>query len=324
MRLIAPALLCLAAASASARPDAPQLALPLDCVPGETCHIQAYVDADPTDGAVDFTCGTLSYDGHKGTDFALPSEAARAAGVDVRAAAPGVVAGIRDGMDDILYTPDRDAVIDGRDCGNGVLVRHGAGWETQYCHLEKGSVTVEPGQQVEAGTVLGRVGLSGRTQFPHLHLSVRHQGAVVDPFDVDAAPGQCGTDAPRTLWADPPAYRPGGLISLGFSGGIPDYEAIKAGTAASPALIATTPAIVLWAYAYGSRAGDRVALRILAPDGGVHFETEQVLDRAQAQLFRAGGKKVRGVLEPGTYRGEAALIRDGRTIDSRETSIEVR
>ena len=84
--------------------EAPRLALPIDCIPGRTCHIQNYTDADPGSGARDFTCGPLTYDSHKGTDFALPDLALMRAGVTVRAAAPGRVTGLRDGMAD---TPGR-------------------------------------------------------------------------------------------------------------------------------------------------------------------------------------------------------------------------
>jgi len=61
---------------------------PVDCTLGETCFIQNFVDRDPGPGAADFTCGPMTYDGHKGTDFALPSLAAMRQGVDVLAAAP--------------------------------------------------------------------------------------------------------------------------------------------------------------------------------------------------------------------------------------------
>ena len=36
------------------------LSLPVDCVPGETCHFQNYVDRDPGPGAADYRCGGLS------------------------------------------------------------------------------------------------------------------------------------------------------------------------------------------------------------------------------------------------------------------------
>ena len=98
----------------------------------------------------------------------------------------------------------------GRDCGNGVVIDHDDGWQTQYCHLRRGSVGVTRGQAVARGDRLGVVGMSGRTQFPHLHLSVRRDGAVIDPF-APSDPPRC-TDAAQTapapLWSDPPGLPP--------------------------------------------------------------------------------------------------------------------
>ena len=128
-----------------------ELALPLDCRLGDSCYIQQFPDHDPGPGATDFTCGPLSYDGHDGTDIALPSRAAMAAGVAVLAAAPGVVKGVRDGVEDFI------AAIPGKESGNGVVIDHGDGWETQYCHLRRGSVRVKAGERVAAGQALGFV-----------------------------------------------------------------------------------------------------------------------------------------------------------------------
>ena len=70
-----------------------QLAFPLDCTLGQDCHIQQYMDQDPSAAARDYRCSGLTYDGHKGTDFALPDRAALSREVAVRAAA-----GIRSGV----------------------------------------------------------------------------------------------------------------------------------------------------------------------------------------------------------------------------------
>lgn len=96
--------------------------LPVNCTLDDTCYIQNYVDHDPTSGASNFLCGPHTYDTHKGTDFALNSLTAMEAGIDVLAAASGVVQGVRNDMRDVLYTPDLDAEIDGRDCGNGWVI----------------------------------------------------------------------------------------------------------------------------------------------------------------------------------------------------------
>ncbi len=254
------------------------LALPVDCVLGDSCHVQQYPDHDPGPGAADFTCGPLSYEGHDGTDFAVPTRAAMAAGVNVLAAAPGTVKGSRDGVQD--FAP----AVEGRECGNGVLIDHGGGWETQYCHLKQGSVRVRTGDRVDAGAVLGQVGQSGAADFPHLHLSVRRNGQEVDPFAPGAA--ACGA-AGDDLWSPDIAYAPGGLLQVGIAPAVPDYDAIKAGLA-SPGLPADAPALVVWAYFYGPRAGDTLLLSLTGPDGEV-IADRVALEKTQALAFRPWG-----------------------------------
>lgn len=283
-----------------------RLELPIDCDQGRTCYIQQFVDRDPGTGATDFKCGPLVYDGHKGTDFALPSLAALAEGVDVLAAAPGVIAGVRDGMADALQTSDSAPDVEGRECGNGVVIDHADGWQTQYCHLQMGSVTVATGQTVMAGDVLGQVGLSGQTQFPHVHLAVRQDGVVIDPFNTDET-SICGGPVEDTLWTDPPYYLPGGLLQTGFATAVPEFDAIKAGL--PPATLARNAPLIVWGHLFGGQAGDTVRIVIMGPEGEL-LDHEHVLTRTQAQLFRAAGRRAPSEGWPtGRYRGTVALFR---------------
>lgn len=296
-----------------------QLTLPIDCTLGDTCYIQNYVDHDTTNAASDFQCGALTYDGHKGTDFGLPSLTAMDQGVDVLASASGTVRGVRNDMRDILYTADLADEIDGRDCGNGVVITHENGWETQYCHMKEGSVIVETGDIVTVGDVLGQVGLSGRTQFPHVHISLRQNGDVVDPFDPDGTI-ECNIASPDTLWTDSLETPSGGLITVGFADRVPDYEDVKAGTAAAETLTANAP-IVLWAYAFGARPGDTMSITIDGPDGPL-FQTDDVLDRQQALVMRAGGlNPPPGGWQTGTYTGTVTHTRGGAQLDRQRTTI---
>jgi hypothetical protein len=317
-------LLGLAALFASAAlAEAPRFALPLDCILGESCYIQNYVDTLPAkDRVSDFACGPLSYDGHKGTDFALFTRAQMLTGVTVTAAADGVVRGTRDEMPDTGLSAATEAAIAGRECGNGLVIDHGEGWVSQYCHLRLGSITVSKGQTVKTGDPLGEVGLSGQTEFPHLHFTLRQNERVIDPFDPDNT-ATCGA-ADQTLWAAPPAYVAGGLLGLGFASAVPQFDSIKAGTAHSPNLAQDADALVLWAYMFGTRAGDTLRLVITGPDGFA-FEHDTTLTKTQALSFRAAGKRLRTAGWPtGAYQGLATLTRKGEIIGTEAVSLEVK
>ena len=132
------------------------------------------------------------------------------------------------------------------------------------------------GQTVTQGTPLGQIGLSGNTEFPHLHLSVRRNGADIDPFAPEtSACGETGED----LWRDPMPYLAGGIVGIGLSPAVPDFATIKAGTTTS----ATTasPALVIWAHLFGQRQGDKLALSITGPTGEVISDTVTI-ERTQA------------------------------------------
>lgn len=301
---------------------APELRLPLQCRLGEDCWLMNYPDTDAGPAARDFRCLGRSYDGHDGTDVAVRD---RAAAVVVVAPAAGIVAGLRDGEPDGAYLSGGRAAMAGKECGNGVLLRHPDGWETQLCHLRAGSLTVRPGQAVQAGERLGEVGLSGMSEFPHVHLALRHDGATFDPFTGAGLATGCGAKG-AALWAPAVAYRPGAVYAAGFRDHVPTGAALKADAASPATLSASAPALVLWGTMFGTEPGDVVRLVLRAPDGSfaVTRETEPLV-KAQAWRMEAAGVKAKaGGLAIGLWQGEIALLRGGREIDRRTASIEVR
>jgi LysM repeat protein len=60
-----------------------------------------------------------------------------------------------------------------------VVVRHNNGLETYYAHLSK--LLVKPGEDVEAGMVLGLGGNTGHSFGSHLHFETRFRGVAIDP-----------------------------------------------------------------------------------------------------------------------------------------------
>lgn len=110
-------------------------------------------------------------------------------GVAVLAAAAGRIMHVRDGMDDVSIRAAAKGSIADKECGNGVLIEHERGWSTQYCHMAKGGLRAHPGDRVSSGQPIALVGLSGDTEFPHVHLTVRvASGAAVEIIGITVAP----------------------------------------------------------------------------------------------------------------------------------------
>ncbi len=289
------------------------LSLPIDCEPGVDCWVFNYVDSDPGKGYADFTCGRMSYDGHKGTDIALTHAGRLRERIAVRAAAGGRVVGVRDGMRDLDVRRIGRAALKGKDCGNGVRIDHGEGWHTQYCHMKRGSVSLKRGGRVRAGERLGAVGLSGRTEFPHLHISVEKNGKVVDPFV--GVEGRAECDLGKTpLWRrdvlEKLRYISAIPYHAGFADHLPTTEEVRTGALGAKSLPASSPALVFWAEVAGLRPGDFISLRLLGPGGGVLAQKEGSLKRHRIRIWRAVGKRTKERWPPGAYRGEVRIMRE--------------
>ncbi len=302
--------------------DPPSFEVPIACPMGVECFVQNYVDQDPGPGASDFTCGRLTYDGHKGTDIRVPNLAYMRRGVAVLAAAPGTVLRLRDGMADVSVADTGVAAVANREAGNSVIIDHGDGWETQYGHMRKGSVMVKPGDKVTAGEPIGLVGLSGRTEFPHVHFEVRHDGQIVDPYTGALDAPACGKVA-APLWSAGAeaamAYRPSGLLAAGFAPGKPDPKAMRRGDYAAAALPADSPALTFWVDLFGIQKGDQETLRLVGPAGGLVAEDTKTAEKPWAQAYRFVGKKAPAAGWPlGVYRGEYRLV---RTVDGKPTVV---
>lgn len=274
-----------------------EFSLPIDCTPGDDCWVVYHVDVAAGPDIRDFACGRRTYDDHKGVDFAIRDFVAMRRGVAVLAAAPGVVEATRDGMKDENFRAIDPKSIAKRECGNGVLLDHGNGWTTQYCHMRRGSVAVKRGQRVTSGQALGKVGLSGKTSYPHVHFQTKHDGKVIDPFlGVDRTAG-CGA-APAPIWTAEVVrqlrYRPVEIYNAGISNYKPDGKAIRNGTFLPWLSGLTDDAVYLWADVFGMEAGDVVVFTLRDGDGKVLFEQTRAASKRGSRGFLYFGRNVAG------------------------------
>lgn len=308
----------------------PPLVLPIACEIGKTCFVQNYVDADPGPGARDFTCGTRSYDKHSGTDFRLPTLEAQKRGVQVLAAAAGKVLRTRDGEPDVSVRQRGLDSLDGKSCGNGLVIDHGDGWQTQYCHMARSSLAVKQGDTVRAGQPLGTVGLSGETEYPHLHFTLRKGDRVVDPFALDAQPGTCGATSQRSAWAsgvrEALDYKPRAVLNAGFAAGPVTMETIEAGEAGRRQPDAQAPALVAFFRAIGLKKDDVHRIAIIAPDGSDFVRGEgKAISRDEAQTFLFTGRKRPATgYAPGLYKARYEVVSAGKVVLSAETTLSLR
>jgi len=319
----------LPAAAQSSAPPGGGFGLPLDCRMGEVCSVQNYIDHDPGPGWKDHTCGHLSYNGHRGIDFRVPTQIEMRQGIAVIAAAAGEVILAKDGQPDLLMQDTGPGKTRDERNGNFVAIRHGGGWVTTYAHMMKGTVAVKRGERVERGQKLGLIGLSGNSDFPHVHFAVTRGSQLLDPFVGLGPEAGCG-DAAESLWSPAAkaqlAYRAGGLLSAGFLDRQPNHREIMDGIEQPEFLSPKAPVLIFWIGAWGLRQGDKQSLTILAPDGEVFVTTQAEVKRHKATVSRLVGKKRRSASWPqGRYRGLYRVERniDGVTVTVIETVREV-
>lgn len=106
-------------------------------------------------------------------------------GAPVLAGADATVAAVRDRMTESGSITGNPAHPLGEGAGNFVVLRLSADRYAFYEHLKPGSVRVRPGERVRAGQVIGRLGFTGDSTGPHLHM---HVADCASPLGCEGVP----------------------------------------------------------------------------------------------------------------------------------------
>lgn len=102
---------------------------------------------------------------HQGVDLRAPG------GTSIYPCAPGIV--------EKVYSDPKG--------GNALVIKHPNGYSSYYAHC--GTISAKVGDQVSYDTVIAAVGASGNAKgFPHLHLQLWNNGALIDPASVIPMP----------------------------------------------------------------------------------------------------------------------------------------
>lgn len=311
------ALCWLLAAAPGNTAEAPRFSLPIDCKIGKTCYIVKYVDRDPAAGYADYRCGPLSDNGHDGTDIRLLNFAAMTKGVAVLAAAAGTVRATRDTMPDVnARFVGKDALSD-RGLGNAITIDHGGGWRTIYAHMRRGSIVRRSGDKVAAGDKIGLVGLSGLSEFPHVHFGVKYRGKTVDPFTGPGPRAGCGA-ASTSMWN--PAlrrrltYRPTLVMRAGFSSRPMTQAALQYGLYDRSTLSRKAGRLFFGILVAGLYKGDSFRFRLLDAKGKTLRDKNGVETKRLGKKFYGAELKRINLLPLGRYTARFTLngIRNGR------------
>lgn len=310
-------LLLVNAPAALAEDAAPELYWPLGCTLYQDCFIEHYPDlkigTDPV-FPLDYKCGERTRMGNLGTEIIFTDRKTAHEGKPVLAAAEGRVVFVKDGLKDSRQYSKESK----RACGNHVVVRHNPSYSTKYCFLRETSVTVKPGDKVQAGDVLGQIGSSGATEAPKLYFEVLKNQTPVDPFTGRELhkPSECFSLNDRPLWHKPIAYPPVGIIAASFAQGYPTAYDVAFDATVQQSLSRSLRTLTAWVRLFGVLKGDKEQLTIYQPNGQIWYQTDRI-HPAHAPFWTSfASANFKPEISPaaGEWRAVYTLERDGEEL----------
>lgn len=293
-----------------------QLQFPVKCNINQNCWIMNYVDDDSTVNWHDYNDGRQTYDGHTGTDIAIKNLSQMRQGVDVIAAASGVVVATRDGVQDKNALSQDLSQLQSIGCGNRVAIKTG-GFLTDYCHMKNGSIRVKKGDYVSAGQTLGQIGMSGLTEFPHLHISVQQNDQFVDPFK---GLERYSKGYKNPLWSSNAlqqlSYKPHIVYNVGVSNEIPKLLDIRNEKYKNNQISSNSDMILVWIDTMHVEVNDVIDVSINSSNGTPFFKQRIVVDKANAKkLFYLGRRRPANGFARGNYNVQISFKRPNANIN---------
>jgi murein DD-endopeptidase MepM/ murein hydrolase activator NlpD len=245
---------------------------PLRLAPGVPGYagfrVSAFVDHNPISGAIlDYNGGARTYDGHRGTDYALfpfSWNKLDAGEMQVIAAADGTIVGKAN-----VDVTDHNCGSGSSDPWNYVALMHADGRMTLYGHMRYNSLTSKGiGQTVAQGEYLGTVASSGNSSGPHLHFEVRY-GSYTNAEWIDPYAGS--NSQPESLWTSQRPYWDSAINQIATHSAPPSTPASCQPTITNLQDSFTTPQTVYFYVYYRDYQGAlSTQLKIYRPNGSLY------------------------------------------------------
>ncbi len=281
-----------------------KLLFPLDCELGKSCWISNLPRHHLHDKQLDFRCGPVTYEYNDGTDIALKDIKQMQEGVSVIAPISGVVEFKRDGVSDINAKGIGRKLLEGKECGNEVIISNDE-MQIQLCHLKNKSIRVNVGDVINAGDVIGEVGLSGLTEYPHLHMSLHDKSDSVvreiDPFY--GSQPDCGLQ-PKSLWSNPENMEKHATTGIVYNYGFA-FENVTAESIMSGDYLRAQPEypeeFIAFVDIFSVNKGDKLTISILDSGNNIFAKREHEFGKYQARYFLFTSKNLRRERLRGEY-----------------------
>jgi murein DD-endopeptidase MepM/ murein hydrolase activator NlpD len=261
-------------------PAYPLYRWPLGRMLGDGLLVVNYVDLDASGGIEDYQGGPHSYDGHRGTDYLLHNFRLMDRGCPILAASSGTVAfmsSLAPGAFDrnCAFAPDE---------GTWLWIDNGDGSYSEYYHLRKFSLTVQVGEAVQAGQMLGLVGSSGYSTGPHLHFETGDYSSgpymARDPYTGPSNPLPSLWMSQEDYQGDDPLHfvDMGVFTDAAVGGSVfnTTYCDVQEGIHSPTVFGITEPHLDLWVQFQGN-AGDDFRLEIRRPNDSLWAAYDDVI-----------------------------------------------
>lgn len=197
----------------------------------------------------------------------------------------------------------------------------------------KDSITIKENQEVKKGQVLGFVGLSGKTEFPHLHITVKRNNIVLDPF-LGTEPSinyNCNNSSQTdkaSLWDDATyaklKYIDTAILNFYTTTKIPTKFLARTGQYRESTIDKNSKNIILWADIMGVQKGDNILFEIVDTNGNNVFKSIQEVPKKYVLYFIYAGERLnKNKFSKGEYTSKLTLTRDNKVVTSSSKSISV-